>query len=193
MSLRVLLREATRDDHDRLERLVGLEDPALTMPAYVEYLRCAHAFHADMEPALGHPALREWGIDLGGRGKIAWLEDDLRFFGAMPLSRPARETAEAPENLLGRAYVLEGSTLGGRVLHDRLADRWGLARGRGATFLCGYGAETGGMWKRFVAALDAVGMAPSQRAASVAGARATFRAFEALLRDEGWTPAGSKT
>jgi heme oxygenase len=186
MSLRALLREATRDEHERLERMVSLDHPALAIPEYVEYLRCAHAFHRDMEPALDHPALREWGIDVGGRGKLAWLEDDLRFFGAPPIARDADPHAGPPEGLLGRAYVLEG-----RVLHDRFAERWGLARGRGATFLHGYGTQTGRMWRRFVAALDGIGLAPAQRAASVDGARATFRAFESVLREQGWSASRS--
>src|SRR3954469_2115742 len=142
MTLRETLRRSTREDHERLERLLGLDSARLTLARYGEFLRCAHAFHAAMEPALASGALDRWGIDMGARSKRAWLEADLRHLGLEPLPTPTRPRRRAQPALLGRASVLEGATLGGRVLLDRLSPRCGIAPGAGATYLAGYAGDT---------------------------------------------------
>ena len=186
MSLRSRLKEATRLEHERLERLLELDSAATTRARYGEYLRFAHAFHASMEPAFERERLGQFGLDMHARRKAPWLGEDLESLGLAPLPPPAIDEDDDPIRLLGRAYVLEGATLGGRVLLDRLGMRCGVKPGAGATYLAGYQAETGSMWKRFVAALDTAPLGEADQERCVAAARQTFEAYERLLRDGGW-------
>jgi heme oxygenase len=51
------------------------------------------------------------------------------------------------------AYVLEGSTLGGAVLLERVAPL-GVTAARGGSFLASYGAERARMWHAFLHTLS---------------------------------------
>lgn len=187
MTLRDRLREATRDEHQRLEMLLALERPGLPLASYQQYLRLTHAFYAALEPRLADArGLAATGLDMGQRVKRHWLAADLAFFGLeLPPAAPgARLPSQA--HLIGCAYVLEGATLGGQVLQRTLAPRFGIAPGRGATFLEGYGARTGSMWRTFVASLEDAGRNGADEAACIDGARETFVAMGDWFRLHGW-------
>lgn len=73
----------------------------------------------------------------------------------------------------GSAYVIEGSTLGGRFISRHLATTLGLTPENGASYFAGYGAETGAMWGAFRRTIEArVPVAEHERA--VDAARDTF-------------------
>lgn len=76
----------------------------------------------------------------------------------------------------GLAYVLEGSRLGGQVLHKRLAPAMAPLP---LTYLRGAAAGTGPRWKQFVAELKE---ALTNEARMDAAAAAARHAFELLLR-----------
>jgi heme oxygenase (biliverdin-IX-beta and delta-forming) len=174
--LRETLETATESAHDRLERLLALDAPDLTLSQYVRYLRLMHAWHAAIEPRLESRALMVLGIDMRSRAKLPWLEADLAHFDVPPtlfprLSLPALASGVAQ---LGCAYVIEGATLGGAALYTRIAPRFRLGPFAGASYLFGRGNETGPSWKRFVEALDAAPLDASDREECVESARATF-------------------
>jgi heme oxygenase len=74
----------------------------------------------------------------------------LASFAAPPL--PAFPSPASPSEALGLFYVLEGSTLGGRLILRELARRGvDLAD---LTFLDPYGTETGARWRSFLAVLE---------------------------------------
>ncbi len=76
----------------------------------------------------------------------------------------------------GLAYVLEGSRLGGQVLHKRLAPAMAPLS---LDYLRGAGSATGARWKHFVAELQTALQGAARQEAAAAAAR---RAFELLLR-----------
>jgi heme oxygenase len=175
-SLREALKAATESAHERLDRLLALDTPGLALSQYVRYLRFMHAWHSAIEPRLESRALMVLGIDMRARAKLPWLEADLAHFGVPPalfprLSLPPLETGVAQ---LGCAYVMEGATLGGAVLYRRVAPRFNLGPFTGASYLYGRGSETGAWWKRFVEALDAAPLDPTDREECIESARATF-------------------
>jgi heme oxygenase len=191
MPLRDTLEEATREEHLALEALLALDRPGLTLAEYQDYLRLSHAFYGRVEPALRTSrALAALGLDMGLRNKRGWLEADLAWFGVAPLEAeaPCIPDIEVGSRALGCAYVLEGATLGGHALHGMLAPRFDLAPGRGATFLSGYGARTGAMWRGFVAALEEAGRGGIDERACIGGARDTFASLGNWFRQRGWAP-----
>jgi heme oxygenase len=79
---------------------------------------------------------------------------------------------------LGIAYVIEGSTLGGKFILARLPPALAALRGVATAFLEGYGAATGARWKSFGAIVERLVTSPAAEAEAVAGARETLARFE---------------
>lgn len=182
MPLRALLKESTRAEHEGLERLLALDSPRVTRERYGSFLQCAHAFHAALEPGFDAEPLQRWGLDMRARSKRRWLERDLDHLGLSPIAAAAPDGPCDDATLLGRAYVVEGATLGGRVLLDGISQRCGVRPGAGACYLAGYAEATGRMWKSFVAALEGARLTALEEARCVEGARAAFRHYAMLAR-----------
>lgn len=182
MGLRSILQQATREAHARVEAAARLDAPP-DLARYRHFLVAQHRVLGVLEPLLlGATALRELGVDLGTRGRLAALEADLDYLG---VRRPRPLRMIHPDHgpaLLGCAYVIEGATLGSRVLAARWAGPLGFAPGRGASFLEAHGAHTGPRWSAFVAALEATALDAAQTAECVLAAEATFEAMERALR-----------
>ncbi len=104
---RVALREATSARHAELDSLVGEFRSA---GEYRVYVRGIHAFRRDIEadfaPILGWAPTRI----------AAEAACDLNDLDVVALAPTAHAHAATPSAMLGRAYVLEGSGLGARML-----------------------------------------------------------------------------
>lgn len=182
MDLRADLAASTRSAHEALERLMAL-DREHTPGRYPWYLLTMHAVVGAVERQTAcDERLARLGLT-AGRRKLPWLEADLRDLGLA-----AHELAcvpAIPANVPGRVgwlYVLEGSTLGGRVMLKDAAPRLGVTSGRGAAFLAGYGDRTAEMWRTFVAALNAIAFDAAQKAACAAAAAQAFEAIGEVFR-----------
>jgi heme oxygenase len=122
------------------------------------------------------------GLSASERAKLPLLEADLQALGQDPRTLPhcpapprLRDVAEA----FGCVYVLEGSTLGGRVISRHVQARLGADVPR--RFLDAYGARTGENWQTFRSALSAAARARNIDGRVIAGAKATFESFTAWL------------
>jgi len=176
---RTWLAEQTRAAHAAIERELALEGD-VSLDRYIAYLRAMHAVIAHVEPAFEADA-RLRAFDLPARRKRHRLERDLRHFGADPIASP-RVLPDGLAARVGWAYVLEGATLGGRVLYRRLAPRWSLTPERGGAFLAGHGDRTGEMWRAFVEALNRTAFTAEEKKACVAGAAQAFSAIAERFR-----------
>ena len=180
VSLALRLRNATADVHREIETSLDLLGEHLRLADYVALLRAFHGFLAPWEARLaasGHVSAEE----AAERRHSGRLEADLAHFGEQALADIAHAGAlprlDSAAAVLGSRYVIEGSTLGGRIVGPHLQRRFGLADGRGCAYFNGYGTRTGAMWKAFQAQLA---HAPeAMHAAAVESARDTFR----LLHD----------
>jgi len=169
------LRSATRDLHDgleaRLDVFARIADPAQRREMIGRFL----AFYRPAEAALARLLADEPDLSFDTRRKVPALERDLTALKAAP-------PADAPLTLpagrceaLGFLYVLEGSTLGGRVIDKQLRAR-GLSP-EGLSFFRGYGEHTGPRWKAFCAVLERA----DDKAAAARGARSAFAQMEAWM------------
>lgn len=151
------LRDKTRTEHARIESVLRLTHPSLSLARYVGILTGFHEFLRRWEPRLtaalpGH--LRSWSAK---RRRSVFVADDLQRLGLAPdlhfsaaaeravQSLPLADTASA----LGSMYVIEGSALGGQVLTPMLKERLGLTPANGARYFHGHGPATGAMWRDF--------------------------------------------
>lgn len=174
------LRLETRAYHDQLEQLNELPE---TRQDYIFQLATFFGFIAPWEAALA-AALPESDPIRAGRAKTPWLEADLAFFGfdaaqiaALPRVATLPSTASRAE-ILGTAYVLEGSTLGGQVIADHLERTLGLRDGEGYRFFRSYGPQVGAQWQAFRAEL-ARASSPETDGAILHAARDTFARLHA--------------
>ena len=130
-------------------------------------------------PLPARPGL-DWALlDWPGRRKLARLEADLadvgldrRALAALPVAPlpPVRSTPAA----LGTLYVLEGATLGGRVIGRHVGSLPGFPV-RATRFLSGYGDDTGRRWHAWRrTTLEWVGEDEARAAAVVAAGLAVF-------------------
>ena len=92
------------------------------------------------------------GLELEERKRLAFLQSDLE---ALNVKIPDLTTLENPFEIeskydaLGLMYVLEGSTLGGRVILKALARNPDFADVKAFRFYEGHGEDTGHFWKKY--------------------------------------------
>lgn len=174
------LRAATADAQQRLETRLDLVTQ-LSVPAdRRRMVERFHAWHVGCETIMA-PLLSDIvGLGYAGRRRSVELTSDLAILGGQPQSgRRIAAPANAAE-ALGRLYVLEEATQGGKAIARQLAAR--SLNMTGLSFLDPYGAETGERWRKFVLILEREG-AVSEKACEyiVRGAVAGFTHAERWL------------
>lgn len=179
------LRAETRPWHERIEQVVPLLRPGLDRPGYARYVEALWGYYGPLEARL--EAVEGWasiGIDFALRRKLPLLERDLRALGADERdlgAAPALPDTATLARAAGCLYVLEGSTLGSRVLARHLRATLGLGADDGAAFFHGYGDATGAMWESFVEALDALADSGADAGEVIDAAAETFATLERWL------------
>lgn len=171
------LKERTRDLHLRAEAYVRILDADATREDYARYLHAMHGFHAPLEEVLaGDPQLAAAGFAADQRRKQAMIRQDLAALGDdAPVARcAALPSTRTLARRLGVAYVIEGSTLGGKFILARLPAALARLRGCATRFLEGYGAATGARWRELGAIVERFLTSETAEAEAVAGARETF-------------------
>ncbi len=185
------LRKETWLYHERLERKLDLLNPAFSASDYSRLLIALMGYYRPVESCLNHfSELQQWIPDLGLRGKTHWLANDLSVLGIaeeviaqIPLCQNLPQISNVP-SALGTLYVLEGATLGGRIVAEHMYQLLGIGASNGGAFFQGYGDKTSAMWRffgeRMVEAVDSLGLVEPT---IVASACVTFEHLERWLVD----------
>jgi heme oxygenase len=181
------LREHTTLAHKRMEGVPALKrlvEPDLAQSDYARVLVSMLAFHTAIEPQIVS-ALEPWPDAqklLDGR-RLSALTDDIAYFGVEPSQELPNITPwPTPSQALGALYVVEGSSLGGRVIARHLKQNLEVSDGAGASF---YDGLTADMARRRWASLCAVLEDPSFEIALddlAAGACNTFDCLDRWMR-----------
>jgi heme oxygenase (biliverdin-IX-beta and delta-forming) len=135
---------------------------SLSRESYVNCLRGFYGFYAPLESALklsivppnnfGDESLlsEAMGSSIQSRlNKVSQLTCDLAYFGVSVAGSPV--CSELPPlgtlaELLGCLYVVEGATLGGRIITKHAQETLGIYPATGGYFFQGYGDDTAAMW-----------------------------------------------
>ena len=148
------LRCATEEAHGRLEERLEIVQRVCSRAERLAAVERFWGLHEGAERALA-PMLGDVdGLDFAARRRAELIEADLADLGGnKPSSVPVCpvEHTKSRAEALGFFYVLEGSTLGGKVIRRELA-----ALGQDATglsFLDPYGPDTGERWRSLLAVL----------------------------------------
>ncbi len=169
------LRTATRQTHQALEGVLGLLDEHLDLSAYTEVLRRLYGFWIGWEPQVA-ALIKDYSL-VHPRRRLHLLAADLTALG---FSREALDALphcplvdiSSRAEAIGSLYVMEGSTLGGKLIGRNLERCLDPAGQAACTYFTGYGLQTGPMWKAFLIELASV---PGDHAEAAArGATATF-------------------
>lgn len=157
------LRLEARGEHDAVEQVLDLMSATLTHQSYRQRLEQFYGFYAPLEKALqSHgksladkaykpPLSDAISSALAARlNKTAHLQQDLQHFGVrtdgLPLCRDLPPLGTQAE-VLGCLYVIEGATLGGRMITRHVRAALGITPTTGGSFFEGYGDDTGRMWQ----------------------------------------------
>jgi heme oxygenase (biliverdin-IX-beta and delta-forming) len=178
------LRSETHPFHEQTERLLysdALRGGTLSPDEYRHLLLTHAAYHKSLEQAIDRFPDFFDAYDPGARRKTPWLQNDL---DELQLTRtpsiPPAFTDWSPVELLGAAYVGEGSMLGGKTVWHYLQQSSAIQPLlHNARFYRGYGPETGARWKDF--GLFIARKADGQADQVVEAAGRAFRAYQVLF------------
>lgn len=182
------LKLETADLHQRVENRFRIMDPTLTRQGYVLKLERLLGFHQPLETLI-EPWRDRLAIDWDARRKAHLLRADLEFLGRTPAEIAQLPCCKALPELtdlgavLGCVYVLEGSTLGGRMIAGHLAQHLGVVPGQGASFFSPYGDELMPRWRSFQQRLAELANSATPEDRIIDGARATFISFGDWMAD----------
>ena len=150
-----LLRNETTAQHAKLETSAiskALLSDHVSLNDYVRYLIKMRSVIAFCEQTI-FPLLKHVIDDIESRRKLTSIEDDLKRLGVTSHIENDYHPIQHKISTcfaLGYMYVIEGSTLGGRVILKHLQSKLGIDENKNGAFFAGYGLLTGRTWKRFL-------------------------------------------
>lgn len=157
-----------------LKRIRSLED-------HIDFLNWLYAYYGPLEDRIRTQLTAENFPDIERRSRADALLQDMEAAG-IPLPAPeiCRDlpVIDTYGKALGALYVLEGSTLGGRIIAEILARQ--LGSDACLSYFNSYGNETAGMWQSFKDLLDG----PTTLAFKediLSSARSTFLTFKTWI------------
>lgn len=184
--MRAALRSRTAEAHQQLEsRLAGFSWLE-SIEEYAAMLERLWGFYATVEPALRVAAGAAADDLLRGRAKLPLLAADLATLGRSEpeLDRLPRADGIPPlsgvPGVLGALYVLEGATLGGKVIEREVSRRLGLGRRSGTSFFGAYGSDVARRWRQLGEIIEHAGRAGGTEAMLETATR-TFAALDRWL------------
>lgn len=174
------LKEETKQNHQILEKaLVGNLKAIRDKEAYVELLKLFYGYFGGLEESIAQNIDPNLLPDNAERRKIEFIANDIEALGGeAPAKADGNDLPRIQSHLeaLGALYVIEGSTLGGKIISKMMQQQLGLS-GAGLSFFSGYGDSTEQMWNTFKDVLNAQAENPEQEAAVIAAANQTFLKF----------------
>jgi heme oxygenase len=188
------LRHDTADYHTRAEQAVDLRSSLSSRNDYRDLLGRLYGYYAPVETALERFAAEIPELLIHQRRKTQLLESDLRILGHSAATIATLHRSEAfpclsgVASVVGSMYVLEGATLGGRVITRLLEKQLGIRHDSGGAFFASYGDRIDAMWSAFSQAAQRCCTAATQQDVAIKAAIETFESFTAWVRPQAHPP-----
>jgi heme oxygenase len=171
------LKELTKTNHQLLEKkLVAKMRSLRGNDDYINLLGIFYSYFGGLEKLMQSHLLTARVPDYSKRRKAEALASDIEVLGG---KLPELATTDSLPNItnhaeaMGALYVMEGSTLGGKIISEMLTKQLGL--NDGLSFFRSYGDETMMMWKQFQSVLNEPELSAGTEV--VAAANETFLKF----------------
>jgi heme oxygenase len=174
------LKESTKQNHQQLEKaLVGKLKTIRSANDYTGLLKLFYGYFGGLEQKINKIIDTEFLPDHMERRKTKAIADDLLSLGSeIPEQATGNSLPVIANHLqaLGALYVIEGSTLGGKIISKMMQQQLNLG-GKGLSFFAGYGDRTERMWDSFKSTLNKQAETPARQAEVIAAANETFLKF----------------
>lgn len=175
------LRQLTAPQHKKLEShplSKSLIQLSISLDGYADYLIAMSGIMKEYDSVI-LPYLSNIIPDTQIRRKSEAIGSDISWLEENGVSIRKNEIFRMPElnnhaTAMGVAYVLEGSTLGGRIIIKHLQRFFPVTEIDGARFFAGYGNETGVRWKQFIDSLTNFAIKEKCENDIIAGAQVCF-------------------
>jgi heme oxygenase len=180
------LKQETSVYHIQIERDLILLQNNIAIDTYCHMLQRFWGFYCPVEKQIGMITIGHT-FDFEQRRKRMLLELDLQALGVSSLP-PTCENLPALQSMaqaIGCLYVLEGATLGGRIIAKHIEKILGLGPQNGCAFFHSYGRDVGSMWRSFGALVMAYAAESGTEEIIVLSACETFKKLRSwLLKDD---------
>lgn len=179
------IKAQTLDNHMSLENselLRPIQEKSLTNEKYIVILKKFYGFFKPLEQKIEQFPIEQFLPDFVNRRKAQLLKQDIN-----DITSTSQETLTICHTLppvttladaFGCLYVMEGSTLGGKMIYKLVKDTLGFDYNNGAAFFYGYGTETGTKWKTFQQALTDFSTHSHSDSQIIQSANNTFVSFK---------------
>ena len=196
-SVLIRLRLETRSEHEAVEQVLDLMG-VLTRDTYRQRLVQFYGFYSPLEAALQTRCAKQsdsHSLEVSQLQKLLprlhkslLLRQDLHHLGVSTEGLAqcrALPQIQTHAEVLGCLYVLEGATLGGRMITEHIQATLGITPTTGGSFFDGYAGQTGRMWNAMRQTLLSGAVDAQAENAMVASAIATFTCMR------GWCESAS--
>lgn len=184
------LKAETGPIHRNLETLMSRTGLTGNIADYGRMLTCFLGFYRPLEASLARLKWQPHALDFDERKKSQWLEADLNALGyrleGITDWQHLPQLGTAIQGL-GALYVIEGASLGGKIISRWLAEGLGIGVNNGGRFFSSYGARVGEMWRSYLKSVENAAMVPADAGVITKAAMDTFQSFHDCLRT-GFSP-----
>jgi heme oxygenase len=174
-----ILKTQTSVNHLLLEKkLVSFMKTIRTEADYARFLALFYGYFGALELSINKCLNASIIPDYENRRKTEALKIDLKILNQEDLKLAASELLPVIENhlqSLGALYVIEGSTLGGKIISKMIKQQL-KTEVMAFTFFTGYGDQSANMWNSFTHILNSITQ-PDQIGIIVESANVTFQKF----------------
>jgi heme oxygenase len=179
------IKEDTLQNHQQTEKiLIGKMKAMRSKLDYVALLNDFYGYFGGLEQQIERYVNTSNMTDYNDRRKTAAIAEDIEALGG--IVPPIASGHELPEisnylKALGALYVIEGSTLGGKIISKMVQQHLQLDGTAGLSFFSSYGDNTEQMWERFKDVLNHTPASPQEEEIITEAANQTFSKFKNWL------------
>ncbi|WP_028979138.1 biliverdin-producing heme oxygenase [Sporocytophaga myxococcoides] len=184
------IKRQTAENHAAMENsnlMKPVVSRELSLESYKNILIKFYGFFHPLENSINSFSdIHNYLHDFETRRKSTALKDDLHKLGCNEEINLCNDLPEikTSSQALGCLYVMEGSTLGGRMISRIISETISLNKDSGVSFFNGYGEETGKKWKSFCEALTHYSSAVNDDDTIIDAANETFIKFKNWVESE---------
>jgi heme oxygenase len=176
------LKKDTLTNHQQLEKLlIGRMKAIRSIADYTNLLQLFYTYFGGLELVINQYINQADLPDYELRRKTEALAQDIKDLGGQPQPLADKQALPNIQNSLqayAALYVIEGSTLGGKIISKMMAQQLGVNNSKGFSFFNGYGENTENMWETFKNALNAKAKTVGEENDIIITANQTFTMFK---------------
>lgn len=179
------IKKATLQNHQQTEKvLISKLRNMRSKQDYVDLLSLFYGYFGGLEKHIERYINASNLANYEERRKTSAIADDIHALGGVIPALATDDELPDIDNYLkafGALYVIEGSTLGGKIISKMVQEYLPVENGKGLSFFNSYGEQTDQMWASFKAILNDVAMTPQDEAIITGAANQTFVKFKIWL------------